>query len=162
PNRESLASSEETTSLAPQEPAMDSQGVFCPNLACPARGQRDQGNSRVHSQRDRRYCCQVCDKTFSARTGTAFYRLHRPAPQVVQVGTLLAYGCPPAASVAAFGWDERTVAAWHQRAGAHSERVQQGLLEQPHGLGDVQADELRIKKQGGGVWSALALAVASR
>jgi hypothetical protein len=58
--------------------------------------------------------------------------------------------------------DERTVAAWHQRAGAHSERIQQGLVEQPHALAHVQADELRIKKQGGVVWIAMALAVASR
>jgi transposase-like protein len=141
---------------------MDSLGVFCPNLACPARGQPNQGNIRVHSQRDRRYRCQVCGQTFTASKGTAFYRLHHRAPLFVQVVTLLAYGCPPAAIVAAFGLDERTVAAWHQRAGAHSERVQQGLVEQPHVLEHVQADELRIKKQGGVVWIALAMAVASR
>lgn len=141
---------------------MDSQGVFCPNLACPARGQCDQGNIRVHSQHERRYRCRVCGQTFAASRGTAFYRLHRSAPLFVQVVTLLAYGCPPAAIVAAFGLDERTVAAWHHRAGAHSERVQQGLVEQPHALSHVQADELRIKKQGGVVWIAMALAVASR
>jgi transposase-like protein len=141
---------------------MDSRGVFCPNLACPARGQRDQGNIRVHSQQAQRFRCRVCGQTFTASKGTAFYRLHRPAPLFVQVVTLLAYGCPPAAIVAAFGLDERTVAAWHQRAGAHSERVQQGRVEQPHALAHVQADELRIKKQGGVVWIAMALAVASR
>lgn len=141
---------------------MDSPGVFCPNLACPARGQANQGNIRVHSQRDRRYRCTVCGRTFAASCGTAFYRLHHPVPLFVQVVTLLAYGCPPAAIVAAFGLDERTVAAWHQRAGAQGERVQQGLVEQPHALAHVQADELRIKKQGGVVWMALALAVSSR
>lgn len=141
---------------------MDSSGVFCPNLACPARGQRDQGNIRVHSPREQRYRCTVCQQTFTATKGTALYRLHRPAPLFVQVVTLLAYGCPPAAIVAAFGLDERTVAAWQQRAGAHSERVQQGLVEQPQALGHVQADELRIKKQGGVVWIAMALAVTNR
>jgi transposase-like protein len=141
---------------------MDSQGVFCPNLACPARGQWDQGNIRVHSQQTQRFRCRVCGQTFSASKGTAFYRLHRPAPLFVQVVTLLAYGCPPAAIVAAFGLDERTVAAWHQRAGRQCAQVQQGLVEQPHALGHVQADELRIKKQGGVVWIAMALAVTSR
>lgn len=141
---------------------MDSSGVFCPNLACPARGQADQGNIRVHSQRGQRYRCTVCGRTFTASTGTACYRLQRPTPLFIQVVTLLAYGCPPAAIVAAFGLDERTVAAWQQRAGAHSERVQQGLVEQPHPIGHVQADELRIKKPGGVVWIAMALAVASR
>jgi transposase-like protein len=141
---------------------MDSRGVFCPNLACPARGQADQRNIRVHSQQPQRFRCTVCGQTFAASKGTAFYRLHRPVPLFVQVVTLLAYGCPPAAIVAAFGLDERTVAAWHQRAGAHAERVQQGLVEQPHAMGHVQADELRIKTQGGAVWIAMALAVASR
>lgn len=141
---------------------MDSPGVFCPNRACPARGQAEQGNIRVHSQQPPRFRCRVCGQTFTASKGTAFYRLHRPAPLFVQVVTLLAYGCPPAAIVRAFGLDERTVAAWHQRAGTHSAHVQQGLVEQPHAIGHVQADELRIKKQGGVVWIAMALAVASR
>jgi hypothetical protein len=83
-----------------------------------------------------------------ASKGTAFYRLHLPAALFVQVVTLLAYGCPPTAIVAAFGLDARTVAAWHHRAGAHSACVQ------------VQADELRIKKHGGVVWIAVAVAVA--
>jgi transposase-like protein len=141
---------------------MDSQGVFCPSRACPARGQREQGNIRVHSQHDRRYRCRVCGQTFTASKGTAFYRLHQPPTRFVQVVTLLAYGCPPAAIVAAFGLDARTVAAWQQRAGAHSERVQQAVVEQPQPLAHVQADELRIKKQGGVIWVAMALAVASR
>jgi hypothetical protein len=59
--------------------------------------------------------------------------------------------------------DERTVAAWGQRAGEHCERVhaavvEQGQVETKH----VQADELWVKKQGGKVWLALALAVESR
>jgi transposase-like protein len=90
---------------------MDSPGVCCPNLACPARGQRDQGNIRVHSQMPRRYRCTVCRQTFTASKGTALYRLHRPASLFVQVVTLLAYGCPPEAIVAAFGLDERTASA---------------------------------------------------
>jgi transposase-like protein len=141
---------------------MDSRGVFCPNPACPASGQCDQGNIRVHGQQVPRYRCTVCGRTFTPTKGTALYRLHRPLPLFVQVVTLLAYGCPPAAIVAAFGLDERTVAAWHQRAGRHSERVQQTLVEQPHAIAHVQADELRIKRQGGIVWIAMALAVSSR
>lgn len=141
---------------------MDSRGVFCPNPACPASGQCDHGNIRVHGQQVPRYRCTVCGRTFTPTKGTALYRLHRPLPLFVQMVTLLAYGCPPAAIVAAFGLDARTVAAWQQRAGAHSERVQQALVEQPHVLVHIQADELRIKRQGGVVWIAMALAVASR
>jgi hypothetical protein len=116
----------------------------------------------VHSQQGLRYWCRVCGQTFTASKGTGLYRLRRPASLFVQVVTLLAFGCPPAATVAAFGLDARTVAARHQRAGGHSEQVQQALVEQPHALAHVQADELRIKKQGGVVWIAMALAVASR
>ena len=36
------------------------------------------------------------------------------------------------------------------------------LVEQPRDLGQVQADELRVKKQGGIVWMALAMLVTTR
>lgn len=141
---------------------MDSQGIFCPNLACAARGQCDQGNIRVHSQKERRYRCAVCGRTFAATAGTALYRLHRPVALLVQVVTLLAYGCSPAAIVAAFGLDERTVYAWGRRAGQQSERVHEAQVLQPRALGQVQADELRVKCQGRIVWLGMALAVPSR
>jgi transposase-like protein len=59
---------------------------------------------------DRRFICTQCRKTFSSTTGTAFYRLRTSAETVVIVVTWLAYGCPVQAIVAAFGFDERTVA----------------------------------------------------
>ena len=141
---------------------MDSRGVFCPNLTGPASGQSDQGNIRVHSQQGQRYRCTVCEQTFTATKGTAVYRLHRPLPLFVQVVTLLAYGCPPVAIVAAFGLDARTVAAWQGRAGGQCERVHEALVLQPRDLGQVQADELRVKRQGGIVWLGMALAVPTR
>jgi hypothetical protein len=36
------------------------------------------------------------------------------------------------------------------------------VVEQPRDLGQVQADELRVKKQGGIVWMALAMMVQTR
>ena len=66
------------------------------------------------------------------------------------------------AIVAAFGCDERTVAAWRTRAGRHGQAVQEHLVEQPHDLGQVQADEIRVKTQGGIVWMALAMMVSTR
>jgi transposase-like protein/IS1 family transposase len=141
---------------------MDRTRVFCPNLTCPARGQTNQGNIWIHSQKEHRYRCTVCGKTFAARTGTALYRLHKPEDLMTRVITLLAHGCPVAAIVVAFTLDERTVAAWQYRAGQHCERGHQALVEQPHDLGQVQADEMRIKKQGGIVWVAMALMVPTR
>jgi len=141
---------------------MDPTTTFCPNLACPARGQIGQGNIGIHAQRARRFLCTQCHKTFSATTGTVFYRLRTAAETVARVMTLLAHGCPVAAIVAAFGFDERTVADWGARSGRQGQAVQECLVEQPRDLGQVQEDEIRVKKQGGIVWMALAMMVKTR
>ena len=142
---------------------MDPQTPFCPNATCAARGQVGHGNIEIHSQKERRYKCQTCGGTFAATRGTPFYRLHTAAETVTLVVTLLAHGCPRQAIVAAFGFDERTVANWQAKAGSHCQQVhahlvQQGTLD----LGHVQADELWVKVVGSKVWMALALAVPTR
>jgi transposase-like protein len=141
---------------------MDPATTFCPNLACPARGQVGQGNIGIHSRQDQRFMCTECHKTFTASKGTAFYRLRTPAETVSLVVTLMAHGCPLQAIVVAFGYDERTVACWLARAGIQGQAVQEHLVEQPRDLGQVQADEIRVKTQGGLVWMALALMVRTR
>jgi len=141
---------------------MDPATVFCPNRVCPARGQTGQGNISIHSRKDKRFLCTQCHKTFTTTKGTVFYRLRTSAELVVIVVTLLAHGCPLQAIVAAFGFDERTVAAWWARAGRQGQAVQEHLVEQPRDLGQVQADEIRVKRQGGIVWMALAIMVKTR
>jgi transposase-like protein len=141
---------------------MDSQMAFCPNPDCPARGRSGEGNIGVHSQKERRYRCRVCGKTFAARQGTTLYRLRTAEKTIAIVLTLLAHGCPLQAVVVAFGFDERTVQDWQVRAGAQCQRVQTYLVEQPRDLGQVQADELWVKLQGLKVWMALALQVSTR
>src|SRR3712207_3217493 len=117
----------------------------------------------VQSRQEHRYICHTCGRTFAATTGTAYYRLRTAADQVTLVLTLLSHGCPPQAIVAAFGLDERTVAAWLARGGAQAQRVhahlvQRGQLDLQH----VQADELWVKLVGRKAWMAMALAVPSR
>jgi transposase-like protein len=141
---------------------MDPTTTFCPNRHCPARGQTGQGNIGIHARKEQRFICHACHKTFSARTGTVFYRLRTSAETVVIVVTLLAHGCPVQAIVAAFGFDERTIADWWTRSGQQGQAVHAYLVEQPRALGQVQADELRVKKQGGIVWMALAMMVQTR
>src|SRR2546427_1971771 len=141
---------------------MNPTTIFCPNLACPARGQVGQGNIGIHSRKDKRFLCTECHKTFSATKGTALSRLRTAAETVALVVTLLAHGCPPQAIVAAFGFDERTVRRWLARGGVHGQAVQEHLVEQPRDLGQVQADEIRVKKPGGIVWMALAMMVRTR
>ena len=142
---------------------MDPQGQFCHNADCPARGQVGQGNIGIHSQAEQRYVCHSCGRTFAGTRGTPFYRLRTAADVVTLVLTLLSHGCPPQAIVAAFGLDERTVAAWLARAGAHCQQVHAHLVQQGQvDLQHVQADELWVKLVGQRVWMALALAVPSR
>ena len=141
---------------------MDPQHVFCPNLDCPARGQIGQGNIGVHSWREQRYRCHVCDQPFSARQGTPFYRCRTPEATIERVLTLVAYGCPIAALEAAYGFQRRTVQRWVDAAGPHCQQVHQHLVEQPRDLQHVQADELRVKTQQGVVWMALAVMVSTR
>ena len=141
---------------------MDPTTTFCPNMACPARGQTGQGNIGIHARKDRRFICTQCRKTFAATYGPVFYRLRTAGDLVALILTLLAHGCPVQAIVVAFGFDERTVAAWGARAGRQGQAVQEHLVEQPRDLGQVQADEIRVKKQGGIVWMALAMMVKTR
>ena len=142
---------------------MDPQHAFCPNLECPARGQAGQGTIRIHSQKERRYLCTVCGRTFAATTGTPFYRLRSPAGLVLVVLNLLSWGCPVQAIVHTFALDVRTVASWLQRAGGHCQRVHQHLVQQGQvDLQHVQADELWVKLVAQRGWQAMAMAVPSR
>jgi transposase-like protein len=150
---------------------MNPQELFCPNMDCPARGQIGKGNIQVHSQKEQRWICDVCQRTFTTSKGPIFYRLRSDPVIVMYVIILLAYGCPVQAIVKAFGLDERTVSDWHERAGNHCQKIhehfvensQQDLQQVPrqHGA-QVQADEIKVKTQKGTYWMALALAVPTR
>src|SRR3954452_10270437 len=142
---------------------MDPQTQFCHNLDCPARGVAGRGKIQIHSRADRRYRCTTCRRTFAETRGTPLYR-KRTAPDVITtVLTLLTHGCPTQAIVAAFGFDERTVAAWQQQAGQHCQRVHTHLVQQGGvDLQHVQADELWVKMVGRRVGMAMAMAVPSR
>jgi transposase-like protein len=142
---------------------MNPESVFCPNLECMARGQRGRGNITIHSQKEKRYECQVCHKTFSVTTGSIFYRLRTDPVTVMLVITLLAHGCPLQAIVAAFRFDERTVKDWWRRAGEHCQAVHEHIVGQSAlDLEQVQADEIKVKTQRGTLWLAMAMMVSTR
>jgi transposase-like protein len=139
-------------------PPLRPEFAVCPNAACGA-----TGRIGVHSYTERRDKCHQCGKTFAETVGTPLYGLKYPLHVVLTVLTLLAYGCPIPAIVAAFTLDERTVADWHHKAGQHAHAIQEQVVCQGQvDLGQVQGDELYIKTQRGTLWMATAICVFSR
>ena len=138
---------------------MNPHAQLCPK--CKADGK--DGKVQVHSQKARRYRCKVCGKTFSERYGTAYYGLKKDEALFTVVVTLLAYGCPPQAIVEAYGLDPRTVRRWYHRAGQHSHGVHaMTVWRHQWDLIHVQADEIKVRVQGGVMWLTLALMVSTR
>lgn len=138
------------------EPALDPALMSCPHCG-------EAERIWIHSQKERRYRCATCRRTFAETKGTPLFGSHYPNWVVILVVTLLAGGCPVQAIVFAFGIDERTVAAWQRNAGQHAQQVQEELVCNGHlALGQVQADELYVKTQSGAVWMATAMCVFSR
>ena len=106
-----------------------------PISARPARGHTEGPRSKIHS-----HSCKdqpsssvhgVPQDVHAKTTGTALYRLRTSAETVSLVGALLADGRPLQVIVVAFGFDERTVAAWWARAGRQGQAVQEHLVEHP-------------------------------
>jgi transposase-like protein len=142
---------------------MNPQLVFCPHLDCKSRGIVGAGNIGIKSQKEQRYVCKTCGHSFAATRGTPLFDLKKPQTLFFIVVTLLAYGCPPQAIVAAFGLTERTVFDWQKKAGRHCEQVHQALVEQPRDLVQVQADEIRVKfAKKVVIWMAMAMQVKTR
>ena len=141
---------------------MDPTMVCCPNGACPASGQTGEGHLGIHSRKDKRCLCTECRKTFSATQGTAVSRLRPAAETGTRVVPVLAPGCPPPALGAAFGVDERTVRRGRARGGGQGQAVQEPLVEPPRALGQGQADDIRVKQQGGSGGRARAMLVRTR
>jgi transposase-like protein len=142
---------------------MNPHAQVCHNPDCSASGTRGLGNIAVHSKKERRFYCKLCHKPFAATQGTAFYRLQTEASVVALVLTLLSLGCPPQAIVAAFGFDERTVARWQLAAGQQCERFHEHWTKvHPVEVHHAQADELWIKAVGRRLWMGMAIAVESR
>ncbi len=142
---------------------MDPHERWCHNRRCRAYGRLGEGHVVIHSQKERRYRCKRCGRTFTETKDTALYRMHKPKWLVIAVVTLLAYGCPVQAIVAAFELDERTVARWQRESGLQCRRVHEHLVEAGRvALLQVQADELRVKAVGAVYWLASALEVSSR
>jgi transposase-like protein len=131
-------------------------------MDCPARGQIGEGNIGIHSQKRQRYCCSVCNTTFSARAGTIFFRRRTAEDTITRVVTLVSHGCPVPAIEAAFALQAQTVRQWVEAAGVQAEAVHHAEVVQPRDLVQVQADEIHVKTQAGVLWMAMAMMVSTR
>ena len=58
---------------------MNPHQQFCHNLRCRAYGRCDEDHIVIHSQKERRYRCKRCGRTFTETKDTAFYRMHKPS-----------------------------------------------------------------------------------
>jgi transposase-like protein len=97
------------------------------------------------------------------KAGTMYEGLRKPEELITLVLALLANGCPVQAIVRTFELDERTVARWLDRAGAHCEQVHQELIVQAKlDLQHVQVDEIYAKGCKLVAWVAMAIMVPTR
>ena len=110
-------------------------GDYCPNKVCSDYGklQKDQpkknikrfGKTRQGNQRDQ---CKTCGKTFSATTGTVFYRRHTDTEEILETLALVAEGVRISAISRVKGHKEDTILAWVRLAGQHAEALEEALL----------------------------------
>lgn len=137
---------------------MNPHQQLCPH--CGADGK--DGSIWIHSQQEKRYKCKMCQRTFSATHGTAYYQVKKPH-LFTTVVSLLAYGCPVQAIVATYGLSEKTVRDWIGRAGEQSQRVHEAIvMEHKWDLVHIQADEVKVNTQSGVIWIAMVMMVGTR
>ncbi len=115
----------------------NTEGVACPNQACPYYGisavqvhavVSDGSSGKV--ERIQRWRCQACQTTFSARLHTPMYQLKTPAHRVALVLSALAEGLDVSAAERVFGVRHATITRWLLRAGSHAQRLQQRSFTQ--------------------------------
>jgi transposase-like protein len=73
---------------------MDPRQQWCHNPRCRAYGRLGEDHVVIHSQKERRYQCKSCRRTFTETRDTPFYRMHKPKWLVVAAVTLVAHGGP--------------------------------------------------------------------
>jgi transposase-like protein len=112
-------------------------GDFCPNEACPAYGRlqinqhqpniRKFGKTRSGVQR---YQCKSCGHTFTATTGTIFFRKRTAEHEILETLALLAEGNRLSSLSRAKGFKEDTILAWLREAAQHAAQIEAVLLAQ--------------------------------
>ena len=110
-------------------------GDFCPNKACPDYGRlqisQSQPNIRKFGKTRngvQRYQCKTCGDTFTATTGTIFFRKRTPEREILETLALLAEGNRISSLSRAKGFKEDTILAWLREAAQHAEQLEEVLM----------------------------------
>lgn len=110
-------------------------GDFCPNEACSDYGKLQNGQQQnlekfgFTRKGVQRYRCQTCRKTFTATTGTIFYRKRTPEHEILETLVLLAEGSRISSLSRAKGFKEDTILAWLREAARHADQLEAVLMK---------------------------------
>lgn len=123
----------------------DWSAFACPNPDCPSYGHKGLGNLRPHgwSSKERGLrClrCTTCNKNFSQRAGTPFFRLHLPEDKALTIAQHLAEGNGLRATGRLCGVSFNTVLRFARRAGNHAQQFHDQMVQHVE-VHQVQADE---------------------
>jgi transposase-like protein len=110
-------------------------GDFCPNESCPEYGRLAAGQRPAHLRKYgktkggvQRYQCKTCGQTFTATSGTLFYRKRTAEKEILETLALLAEGSRISSLARAKGFKEDTILAWLRAAARHAEQVEDVLM----------------------------------
>ena len=110
-------------------------GDFCANESCPEYGRVAAGQAPSHLRKFgktkggvQRYQCKTCGQTFTATSGTLFYRKRTAEKEILETLALLAEGSRISSLARAKGFKEDTILAWLREAARHAEQVEAVLM----------------------------------
>jgi transposase-like protein len=109
-------------------------GDFCPNKRCADYGRLAASQTRLNLRKFgktkggvQRYQCKTCGQTFTATSGTLFYRKRTAEQEILETLALLAEGSRISSIARVKGFKEETILAWLREAARHAEQVEEVL-----------------------------------
>jgi transposase-like protein len=110
-------------------------GDFCPNKSCADYGRLAAGQTKSTLRKFgktkggvQRYQCKQCGQTFTATSGTLFYRKRRAEKEILETLAWLAEGSRISRVSRVKGIKEDTILAWLREAARHAEQVEAVLM----------------------------------
>ncbi|MCU0446996.1 MAG: hypothetical protein MUE85_19035 [Microscillaceae bacterium] len=141
---------------------MNPQLYSCQHKDCAKFGEVGANNLVIHSRKQERLKCKICQKTFTLSKGTGFYRLRYDPNLIKIVLILVSFGCPLGAIHQAYGIDMRTLDRWIGRFGSQCKSWHWSWIKSFFSSVRIQADELWLRLKKGKAWISTALEVSSR